>query len=100
LFLNAGTNIDYKFAGNVKVNKHGIPTGGLFSLVSCPHYFGEVLFYVSTLVMLSGACRCWCLVVLYNLVAHTNMAMNAHVWYKQTFGAYPPERKALIPWLL
>jgi steroid 5-alpha reductase family enzyme len=40
------------FAGMRKSpqSKHGIPTGGLFSLVSCPHYLSEVLIY--TVLML------------------------------------------------
>ena len=30
--------------------KHGIPEGGLFRLVSCPHYLSEILIY--TVLML------------------------------------------------
>ncbi len=43
------------FAGMRKSpqSKHGIPTGGLFSLVSCPHYLSEVVIY--TVLMLVRA---------------------------------------------
>jgi steroid 5-alpha reductase family enzyme len=43
------------FAGMRKSpqSKHGIPTGGMFSLVSCPHYLSEVLIY--TVLMLVRA---------------------------------------------
>uniref|UniRef100_H2YW54 Polyprenal reductase n=1 Tax=Ciona savignyi TaxID=51511 RepID=H2YW54_CIOSA len=38
--------------GSIKKDAHGIPEGGLFRLVSCPHYFAEVLVYIAIMVIL------------------------------------------------
>lgn len=35
--------------------EYKLPRGGMFELVSCPHYFGEVLIYAGFLVMQAGS---------------------------------------------
>jgi steroid 5-alpha-reductase/3-oxo-5-alpha-steroid 4-dehydrogenase 1 len=52
-----------------------IPFGGLYRWVSCPNYLGEILEW-------SG----W--------------ALATDRWYRRTFADYPPERKALVPFVL
>ncbi|CAK8684532.1 unnamed protein product [Clavelina lepadiformis] len=85
--------------GRVKQESHGLPQGGLFGFVSCPHYFAEVLIYVFTLVIVRSQCVSWWVVLVYNIVVHVNMAKTAHVWYQQNFPNYPPSKKAFIPFL-
>lgn len=75
-----------------------VPEGGLYRYLSCPNYFGELLQWTgfalvgnhpATWVFLawSGA----------NLVPR---ALENHRWYQRTFPAYPPDRRALVPFVL
>ncbi|KAH7829697.1 putative 3-oxo-5-alpha-steroid 4-dehydrogenase 1 [Monocercomonoides exilis] len=81
-------------------NNYYIPHGFLFEYVSSPNYFCEILewfgfavstgFYPASLVFFiwTGA----------NLAPR---AISHHKWYKQKFGSkYPPNRKALIPFIV
>jgi protein-S-isoprenylcysteine O-methyltransferase Ste14 len=75
-----------------------IPTGGLYRLVSSPNYLGE------TLEWCGWALATWALPgAAFALFTAANLAPRAvahHRWYRATFPDYPPERRALIPWLL
>ncbi|GAX80420.1 hypothetical protein CEUSTIGMA_g7859.t1 [Chlamydomonas eustigma] len=83
--------------GTDTVSHYLIPHGGLFELVSCPHYFGEVLIYLGLLLLAEGRVNAWLMLgwVVLNLV----LAANAtHAWYINMFpDTYPRERKALVP---
>jgi 3-oxo-5-alpha-steroid 4-dehydrogenase 1 len=75
-----------------------IPRGGLFTYISCPNLFGEILEWTGFAIM------CWSLPALAfavwtfcNLVPR---ALHHHRWYKNTFPDYPARRKAVIPWVL
>ncbi len=75
-----------------------IPKGGLFSYISCPNHFGEILEWLGFAIL------CWNLPALSfagwtaaNLIPR---ALAHHRWYQQTFKKYPKERKAIIPELL
>ncbi|OHD69956.1 MAG: hypothetical protein A2V99_08960 [Spirochaetes bacterium RBG_16_67_19] len=75
-----------------------IPRGGMFELVSCANYFGEVLEWVGWAVLtwsLPGLT--FALWTVANLVPR---ARAHHAWYRRTFPAYPAKRKAIIPYLL
>jgi hypothetical protein len=75
-----------------------IPRGGLFRWVSCPNYGGELLEWVGwavatwSLAGLSFAVFTAC-----NLVPR---AIAHHAWYRRTFHDYPPERRAIVPFVL
>lgn len=75
-----------------------IPHGGLYGLVSSPNYFGELLIW-------SGwAIATWSLAGL-SFAAYTaaNLVPRAiahHRWYHSKFEDYPPERRAVIPYIL
>uniref|UniRef100_F6ZUV3 Polyprenal reductase n=1 Tax=Ciona intestinalis TaxID=7719 RepID=F6ZUV3_CIOIN len=49
--------------GGVKPNSHGIPQGGLFYLVSCPHYFAELLIYISIYLVVGHMCKSFMLIL-------------------------------------
>jgi hypothetical protein len=74
-----------------------IPRGGLYRLLSAPNYFGEILQWGGFALM------AWNLGSLSFFVWTTaNLAPRAfaiHRWYRQQFADYPPERKALIPFI-
>jgi 3-oxo-5-alpha-steroid 4-dehydrogenase 1 len=74
-----------------------IPRGGLFNLVSCPNYLGEIVEWVG------WALATWSLPGLaFAVWTFANLAPRArsnHAWYYKNFPDYPPDRKALIPWV-
>lgn len=74
-----------------------IPLGGLYRWVSCPNYLGEILEWIGF------AIATWSLPALgFALWTIANLAPRArshHRWYRETFPDYPPERRALLPFL-
>ncbi|HSM13637.1 MAG TPA: 3-oxo-5-alpha-steroid 4-dehydrogenase [Thermoanaerobaculia bacterium] len=77
--------------------EYGIPRGGLFERVSCPNYLGEIAIW-------SGwALATWSLPGLaFALWTVANLAPRArahHRFYRERFPDYPPERRALVPFV-
>jgi 3-oxo-5-alpha-steroid 4-dehydrogenase 1 len=77
---------------------YAIPHGGLYRYVSCPNYLCEIVQWVGFWVV------CWSPPSLVfaawtaaNLVPR---ALAHHRWYRERFPDYPPERRALVPFLL
>lgn len=79
------------------VNEYVIPVGGLFRYVSCPNYLGEIMEWSGFALM------AWNMPALtFAIWTFANLgprAMNHHAWYHRRFKEYPPERKALIPFV-
>jgi len=79
-------------------NTYKIPQGGLYRLLSCPNYLGEILEWIGWAVLT------WSIAGLYFAIWTTaNLlprAISHHKWYKKTFEDYPENRKAIIPFLL
>ncbi|MEW5311034.1 MAG: hypothetical protein WDW38_002781 [Sanguina aurantia] len=78
--------------------QYSIPHGGLFSLVSCPHYLAEIVIYlglwlISGLQLNQALMLAW---VVSNLVL---AAGETQAWYLRRFPDYPETRTALLPWL-
>jgi 3-oxo-5-alpha-steroid 4-dehydrogenase 1 len=75
-----------------------IPQGGMYRLISCPNYFGEIFQWFG------WAVATWSLAGLTFAVWTTaNLfprALTHHKWYKEEFSDYPAERKAIIPFIL
>jgi len=90
------------FAGlkSKNANKHGIPEGDLFELVSCPHYFCEVLIYTSLALLLGYAHTTMLVVWVWVAVNQTVAAFMSHTWYNKQFKEYPKTRKAIFPFIL
>ena len=70
---------------------------GLFRLVSCPNYFGEILIWIG------WAVATWSLpglsFAIWTMANLVPRAWKHHLWYRHQFPDYPPERKALLPWV-
>ena len=76
---------------------YGIPRGGVYELVSCPNYLGEILEWcgwaLATWSMAGLSFAVWAVA---NLVPR---ALAHHRWYRERFPDYPARRRALIPFL-
>jgi len=74
-----------------------VPHGGLYRWVSCPNYFGEIVEWIG------WAVATWCLpgaaFAFWTLANLAPRSHSHHLWYKDLFDDYPPDRKALIPFL-
>mmetsp|Transcript_7600 Transcript_7600/g.9939 ORF Transcript_7600/g.9939 Transcript_7600/m.9939 type:complete len:262 (-) Transcript_7600:392-1177(-) len=77
-----------------------IAMGGLFTHVSSPHYFGEILEWTGFAI----ACQCSLVSVAFAIYTAANLiprGMAQHAWYHIYFGnKYPRTRKAVIPFLV
>jgi 3-oxo-5-alpha-steroid 4-dehydrogenase 1 len=83
-----------------KGNSEGyvIPRGWLFSFISCPHYFGEMIEWGGWAVMTwSFPGLAFFIFTFANLFPR---AIASHKWYKQNFPDYPADRKAIIPFVI
>ena len=101
-FLGMGINLssDEKLIRLRKMTGNGyrIPYGGLFNVISCPNFFGEIIEWLGYAIL------CWSLPSLSffvwtccNLIPR---ALDHHRWYRRVFEDYPPARKALFPYLI
>jgi hypothetical protein len=90
-----------KILRELKKNSDGtynIPYGGMFTFISSPNYFGEIIEWVGWAILtwsLPGL-----LFALFTIANLLPRAVSHHKWYKNTFPDYPEGRKAIIPFLL
>jgi protein-S-isoprenylcysteine O-methyltransferase Ste14 len=77
---------------------YSIPRGGLYELVSCPNYLGEIVEWIG------WAIASWSLgglaFALFTIANLAPRALSNHAWYKRTFPDYPRARRALVPFVL
>jgi 3-oxo-5-alpha-steroid 4-dehydrogenase 1 len=77
---------------------YAIPRGGLFALVTCPNHLGEIVEWCGFALM------CWTLPALsFAIWTAANLvprSLGHHRWYRQRFPDYPPDRHAVVPYLL
>ncbi|MCA9666717.1 MAG: 3-oxo-5-alpha-steroid 4-dehydrogenase [Myxococcales bacterium] len=75
-----------------------IPRGGLFELVSCANYLGEIIEWIGwALCTWSLAGLSFALWTVANLLPR---ALAHHRFYQQRFADYPARRRAIIPYVL
>ncbi|NXO74562.1 PORED reductase, partial [Phainopepla nitens] len=84
-------------SGKVVSLSHSVPFGDWFESVSCPHYFAELLIYVSMSITLGIHNVTWWCVVMYVLFNQALAAVLCHEFYQKNFSSYPKHRKAFIP---
>ncbi|NWU99878.1 PORED reductase, partial [Upupa epops] len=92
-------NLRKSKSGKVISLSHSIPSGDWFERLSCPHYFAELLIYVSLAVVLGFHNVTWWCVVMYVLFCQALAAVLSHEFYQKTFSSYPKHRKAFIPFV-
>ncbi|WP_020527602.1 methyltransferase [Flexithrix dorotheae] len=85
---------------NLRTNQekdYKIPYGGLFSKISNPHYFGEILEWGGWAILTwSPAGLAFFIFTMGNLLPR---AIQNHKWYRENFADYPTNRKILIPYI-
>jgi len=75
-----------------------IPRGGMYRFVTSPNYLGEILEWCGwALLTWSLAGVAFAVYTIANLAPR---ALSNHAWYRERFPSYPPERRALVPFLL
>lgn len=81
-----------------RLNGYGLPRGSLFKYVSCPHYFTEILIYLSFMLLNLNESQCY-LMISFVIINLSITADKTHSWYKIKFKeAYPTGRTAIIPY--
>ncbi|MCP4168956.1 MAG: DUF1295 domain-containing protein [Chloroflexi bacterium] len=97
LVLNRRSDAILNRLRNSQESGYKIPRAGFFKWVSCPNYLGECIEWVGWAVLTwSIAGLTFAIWTAANLVPR---ARSNHRWYKASFPDYPPERKALIPFI-
>ena len=75
-----------------------MPQGWLFSYISCPHYFGEIMEWGGwALLTWSLPGLTFFIFTIANLFPR---AVSSHNWYRMKFPDYPASRKAVIPFIV
>ena len=80
------------------ISTYKVPSGGLFSLVTMPHYFFEVVAWLGVAL---AAQQLNALLVAGGMASYlSGRAVASTRWYKQRFGkAYPASRKHMVPFV-
>lgn len=79
--------------------KYKIPVGGLFELVTCPHYLFECVYFWGLAITAFSA-------IPVSMAFNTSMMLTGHAmsttrWYQSKFGtAWPEERKHIVPYII
>jgi protein-S-isoprenylcysteine O-methyltransferase Ste14 len=98
LALNAYTDRVLRRLRRPGETGYRIPRGWAFDRVSSPNYLGEIVEWTG------WALATWSLAGLaFAIFTFANLAPRAlthHRWYRQQFPDYPPQRRALVPYLL
>jgi len=85
--------------GKVVSSRHEVPHGGMFELVSSPHYFAEIMIYAGMSIVLWSFNFTWFCCVMFTWVNQISLAFLNHDWYQSNFKSYPKSRKAIIPFI-
>jgi 3-oxo-5-alpha-steroid 4-dehydrogenase 1 len=75
-----------------------IPHGLGYRWVSCPNYLGEIIQWTGWAI-LTWSLAGW-IFAIWTVANLAPRAIAHHRWYRETFSDYPPQRRALIPYLL
>lgn len=94
-----GNFLHHKYLADLRkiTSAYFIPQKGLFRLVSCPHYFFEVLIWLGMAMI----CKQPFMYLTFMAMTFYLMARSAkaQAWYRSHFPDYPANRKAMIPFL-
>ncbi|KAL8587624.1 hypothetical protein ACOMHN_045313 [Nucella lapillus] len=77
-----------------------LPRGGLFDLVSCPHFLAEIVVYFSFCIIFRFQNFVLISLFIFILVNQVLAALLNHQWYCQNFPGFGKHRHAVFPYLL
>jgi 3-oxo-5-alpha-steroid 4-dehydrogenase 1 len=97
-FINKTADEKLKHMRNGNPSEYLKPQGWLFSYISCPHYFGEIIEWMGwALLTWSLPGFAFFVFTFANLFPR---GVKSHRWYMEKFDDYPVERKAVIPFVI
>lgn len=85
--------------GHVTSTSYKLPTGTMFSLVSCPHYLAEIMVYGSIAAIVGCQSKTWLCLTGYVCATQLYLAHSTHAWYQRKFEDMPKNRKRIIPYI-
>jgi len=74
-----------------------VPHGLAYRWVSCPNYLGEIIQWIGWAIA-TWSLAGWVFAI-WTMANLAPRALANHRWYKENFGDYPADRRALIPYL-
>jgi len=77
--------------------KYIIPNGFLFTRISNPNYFGEIIQWLAWALILNSLAS-WSFFI-FTFANLWPRAVANHKWYHSKFPDYPSERKIIIPFI-
>ncbi len=96
--INKTADEKFRRFGEENRGEYISPQGWLFEYISCPHYFGELIEWAGwALITWSLPGLAFFVFTFANLFPR---AISSHKWYKKNFPDYPPQRKAIIPFII
>ena len=96
-FVNKRSDAVLRNLRKKSVREYSIPRGGLFERVSCANYLGELVLWIGWAQLTwSPGGLVFALWTAANLMPR---ARSIHRWYRERFPEYPPNRKAMIPFI-
>lgn len=97
-YINKTADLKFKKLRIGNPGAYVVPKDWLFKYISSPHYLGEIIEWGG------WALATWSLPGLaffsFTIANLFPRAILSHRWYKANFREYPPERKAIIPFIL
>ncbi len=98
LFINRNADATLMALRAQGESGYKIPFGGLYAYISCPNFFGEIVQWIGWALLtwsVPGAAFAF-----FTAANIGPRAVSHHRWYRSHFADYPPQRKALIPFVL
>lgn len=95
-----GNFVHHRILADLRAQQTGyfVPQAGLFRLVTCPHYFFEIVAWIGMALMSHQ----WAMLLL-ALMMHNYLAARAwktREWYRARFADYPRSRRCMTPGVL
>ena len=77
-----------------------MPKGKWFERVSSPHYFAEIIVYISVGVLLGSSACTWWLLTAYVFAVNMFLGYSTRLWYLTKFAEdYPKDRIVVTPYV-
>jgi very-long-chain enoyl-CoA reductase len=99
--VSEGLNfLHHKILSNLRRDtmEYVVPRGGLFEWVACPHFLFEIMAWLGLFLLF----RHLAMFLFFAFMAAylTGRSLRTLKWYREKFADFPPERKAIFPFVL